>query len=370
MSPTIYGNVAHGAGAGATHVPFPEPTASDVDPWERLERARARRATRSPITLGPAKSPPPVPAPEPARKPRPAPRPQKRKARAPKPRPEHVDDASQRVQQQRTTTQSAENLQVSPRPVRAATKAAGAAPKRTPRAGRTATWDLQRAKDLAAGGASITEIADEVHARPDTVRRGLKRAGIPVKDARRDASSRGGRRTPEAVCRAVVTLYSGPEQLSVPAIAERTDLGVRTVRQILRRAEVPMRDDRKRFSGRAHPVSKRLRELDPEHVAQLYEEHGSVAGLAQALEIGHSTAGRLLAHLGIQARPSAEVQRGRPGVDGGAHALAMEILAAGETPARVRRWALANGMAPAQRGLPSRAIWSAYQGRESRGIGA
>ena len=233
-------------------------------------------------------------------------------------------------------------------------KAAGVDLPRSRGKGPGAAWDVDAAIELARGGRTAPEIAARVGVSSETVRRTLHGRGVCLPDGRRLP---GPRRTSDDVVAKVVALYTGEGQPSPPQIARQLSIMPKTVRTILDREGIPRRDGRADYSG----GTKMPPPATPEQLQRLYSDLGTIKAVAQHLDIGQTTAGRLLRAAGVQLRSASEVQKGRPGRDGGARTLAQEITAAGVTAAQVRDWARHAGLPIATVGLPSRATWRAYR---------
>lgn len=172
-------------------------TSIDDDPWERLERARARRLANSPFRNRPAAqedSPartepdtqPTKPASKPARRPRPArPRTGPRNEYAPRLSPGQEQQLIELAGQGLSAPRIAEELNMRPDAVRSWAKHAGIAlvdgrsqPQNN--RGRTASWDVEEASRLAQKGLTAKQIAARVGAKTETVRRTLKRHGVSI----------------------------------------------------------------------------------------------------------------------------------------------------------------------------------------------
>ncbi|WP_435199523.1 Lsr2 family DNA-binding protein [Janibacter sp. GS2] len=328
MSPVVQGN-ANAAVHDHRHVPFARPRpAVDDDPWERLELARARKTIQSPIKapeggwsgpepLSPAESATTTKASPKSTKAKRAKKSRATKSSSPKTRPEDGNlDSAEVANELReqwehfkalaargdTAPQIAEALGWTARRVRADARAAGISLPRAggPGPGRTPHWNVDDAIQLAKQGLTAREISEQVGASAVTVRRTLARHGTPLVDGRT------------------------------------------------------------KFSGTSNPVSQRLADLDHEHVLALYADLGNAHAVAAALGAGASTITRVLHQHGVDVRSSGEVQKGRPSTDR-ARWMKDEMRAAGVTSAVVREWALEQGHAVADRGIPSKAVWLAYK---------
>lgn len=160
----------HAAIVGRTHVPLPRP--------RPLRDGRRRDVVRSPIK-------PPEggwAGPEPLRqKPRKEPKPRQARAQ------EHTAITTRRQQLAAlagdgwSAQRIAKHLGVSHQTVRRDAKAAGVTLRdaRGSDAEGARRWDVDRAVELARQGHTLAEIVAEVGGRYETVRRGLKRRGVP-----------------------------------------------------------------------------------------------------------------------------------------------------------------------------------------------
>lgn len=376
MSPTTTGS------AGAVihdhpHIALPtRPRHQDLDPWERIERAQSRRAIQSPIKLRE------LDAEEEARleretAPEPPPRKPSKRTTKRKDQPERSRrnedrrtsairgstsverDHALREQiaalagQGSTSTDIALELAIAPSTVRRHAKAAGIALPRPSGKSAEHVW-VDTAVELARAGHTATEIAQQVGASSHTVRKVLRSRGVSATDGRHRP---GPRKTPADVVENVVALYTGEERPSPPQIARQVGIMPRTVRMILDREGIPRRDARADHSG----GTKMTPQATPAQLQQLYSDLGTIKAVAQQLGIGQTTAGRLLRAAGVRLRTASEVQKGRPGRDGGARSLAQELTAAGVSAAQVRAWARDADLPIAAVGLPSKMTWQAYQ---------
>lgn len=338
MSPTTHGSTTAVQGRAGIELPTARRQVDD-DPWERLEKARSARRIQSPIHL--------KPRPETTRH---APRAASRETRTPRsttPRspsrdaPEMQQQIKTLAGQGKTSTEIAHQLHIAIGTVRRHARAAGIV---LPRSQDRPGWDIDTAKRLASQGLPIRDIAAEVGVSHDTVRKALRTAGVSVAP-----------RTDERAA-AVIGLHTNGEDLSPPQIAQRLGTTPATVRRILDRHGIPRSDARATRSGGA----SRITPPPVDELTRLYEEHGSAINLARHLGIGHTTVLRMLKAAGIPIKTSGQVQKGRPGHDGGARDIATQMTAAGATAKSVRTWARAQGMNVAAVGLPSRQIWQAY----------
>lgn len=315
MSPTITGN-ASPAVHHHSHVNLAtRREAVDVDPFERLEAARARKAIRSPIKPpeGGWAGPEPTLAPETP----PKPRPKKRKARPRTPRPKPT-----------------------PKPK----------PQPTPEEINELQAKWQRFQTLAADGSSAPEIAAALDLKVDRVRRDAKAAGITLTRAKSSG----------APIRWDVDLGKrlAEQGMTAREIGEQVGASPLTVRRVLGRAGVTLVDGRSKYSGGQNSL-KRRGDVDPAHVCDLYLQHGNATHVARLVGCSPQTVARILHDEGVHVRSSGETQRGRPGKDGAA-ALKALMREHNITAMQVRTWGAANGHDVARNGIPPRALVDAY----------
>lgn len=311
MSPVITGN-ATAAVHNHAHVSIrTRRAATDVDPYEALEAARARNAIRSPIK-------PPErgwTGPEPTLAPESPPKP-KQEARPRTPRPEPKPHKPE------PTLEQINELQ--------------------------AQWD--RFKALALDGATARQIADTLDLKVERVRRDAKAAGIALTRAKHP-----GRPIEWDITAATRLAQQG---LTAREIAEHVGAATVTVRRVLGRHGVTLTDGRTKYSGGQNSL-KRRGDVDPTHVADLYLEHGNATHVASLIGCSTQTVTRILHDESVTVAPSAHVQKGRPGADRAAP-LKTLMREHDTTPVEVRTWGTANGWDVARNGIPSRVVIEAF----------
>lgn len=154
-----------------------------------------------------------------------------------------------------------------------------------------------------------------------------------------------------------VTAYLGGA--TIPAIADATGRGTRTIRSALLAAGVTLRDDRRGHSG---SKPKTAADDDPAVVAQvrrLYLDEGlTQAEVAERVGLGTHGVQGIMARHDIPARPPA-TELDSPRVDG-AKTLRARMAELGITSADVRTWARSAGHSIPDRGVPAAALVDLY----------
>lgn len=209
---------------------------------------------------------------------------------------------------------------------------------------------------LAADGATAAQIAQTLGISLYRVRRDAKAAGITLT---RGTST--GRPSHWDIDHAITLAGKG---LTAREIAEQVGASTVTVRRVLGRHGVTLTDGRTKYSGGQNSLRRRG-DVDPQHVRDLYEQHGNTTHVARLLGCSPQTVARILTDLDVHIRSSGDVQRGRPGADHAAHLKAL-MREHGTTPVEVRTWGATHGYDVARNGIPSRAVVDAYLAAHQR----
>lgn len=191
-------------------------------------------------------------------------------------------------------------------------------------------------------------------------RRQMQAAKPKPERKRRPGNGRGRRPIDPAVVDAIVRLYTGPEQLTINAIAERLHIGKRTVRLKLLARGVQLRDDRNRNSGRHDHRRANDPTFGPTAVAK-YQAGATIEEVATDLHTGRRQVRDALIAAGVTIRPPVT----RPGLTTHGPGVATkrrvdQLRAVGATPADVRAWARGQGIEVGPRGVPAIDVVDAY----------
>jgi len=154
------------------------------------------------------------------------------------------------------------------------------------------------------------------------------------------------------------------EQLSCPQVAKRLGVSTTAVQRALKRADIPMRDDRATNSG-----SHKLDDDQRAEICRRYQAGESTVQLAEAFGLNTKTVCTVLRRGGVQARSSSEAQRLQPrdGVDQAA-GLKQRIADLGVTSREVKAWALERGLiTEIRRGICPTALVDAYESAHRKG---
>lgn len=313
MSPVITGN-AHAAVHNHAHVDLPARRPSpDLDPYEALERARARRAVRSPIRVPEGGWAGPEPG---------------------QPVPATKTTKTTKARAKRRTTVRPEQRTV-----------VDAIERRNELAQQ---WE--KFKALAANGHTAQQIATELNIKVDRVRRDAKAAGITL--------TRGKSTGAPIHWDIALGTRLAEQGMTAREIGEQVGASPITVRRVLGRHGVTLTDGRAKYSGGQNSL-KRRGDVDPKAVRDLYLEHGNATHVARLIGCSPQTVTRILHDEGLTVRSSGDVQKGRPGADRAAPLKAL-MREHGTDAVEVRTWGAAHGYDVARNGIPPRAVVDAY----------
>lgn len=207
----------------------------------------------------------------------------------------------------------------------------------------------QDVADLYHAGVTVpSQIARQLGVSWATVQRHLARAGLSGVDGRRVASRQ---RRPDLQIDIVKTLYAEP--MTCAEIAEDLGTTPKTIREMLRRSGIELRDDRSTNSG-SKPKSYDAALIAT--VRRLYESGMNQLEVAQYCKVGTHVVQRIMDRYGIDSR-EAKARPHRAGDHAEEHRAHVEYLGGASV---IREWADRNGVPCPRVGTPPMAVVDAY----------